>query len=345
MRLQTESRRMSQISNLSLDLSKSPSAFMVPPASSKGATFAPLAGSPRANLRGHRRISSVSNYASQNYDDQTGEFLSSPSQSAFVTDELRPPADKRRISGIFGGRVSPPERFLDIPGASSAQLEAMKRELETTKAELEHARNDIAEAYEAKEASEQCVKALRTFIVENAVGESTARDAEMRPKSVPVDARTQTEQKKAAGWSALKLWRADTASTTQAPASMTFSAAAGDSPSLASATTPAVPLSKVIGGFFSGRGSFSSETPRKQDGRPYNHQEPMLNGSDTDSDHEPEPLSPETYPTSTHGSVFVHDISSIFSNSGVTSSLEPSAVKSAVSSEAVPKPLPAQSTE
>ena len=183
MRLQTESKRMSHASHMSVDISRANSLFGGGPTSSKRASFTPLTGSgisasQRAN--NHRRISSISepSIASDGTDP--------PSPTGTVAGQtVSWPGDAdakkaRRSSAFFGGMPvnmhmslarsttpSPPtqqRQLVPENGFNSEELESLKKERDSARAELATAKKELAEAQEAREASEQCVVALRSFI-------------------------------------------------------------------------------------------------------------------------------------------------------------------------------------
>lgn len=309
MRLQTESRRMS---NMSIDLSRAQS-------SSKRTSFTPLTGSGATRMNAHRRISSVSDSTGFVYDGNNGGDPSSISPNAQIislpADDLQSngvaptPRSAKRISGFFGGASSssPPQIPMSSdPLASQAQLESLVRELAAARMALEETRHELTECQEAREASETCVKALRNFISENSTGEQGTGGLKLPP--LPSDATADdAEVKKSAsagsGWGALKLWRTDTTkdgATTRSSASI---ASGGDSiisptneappqsfANPATSSSASIPLSKKIGGFFTSRASAASPPPQAPHS---SQQEPILNGSDCSSVAEDEePVSP-----------------------------------------------------
>jgi len=168
------------------------------------------------------------------------------------------------------------------------EKEKLQREIQALKTSLDETRHDLMEATEAREASETCVKTLRDFIAENNVG----------VPSVRVDVGS-------AGNSAIRGDDADKKSASGNGGSRwgfggLFRAGEANSPVLSSrgtsttASPPAAnePLSRKLGGLFSGRGSFSSSTSAPTRGVPV-VQEAMYNGSDTSSTAESaEPASP-----------------------------------------------------
>ncbi|KAI0953851.1 hypothetical protein AcV7_007265 [Taiwanofungus camphoratus] len=307
MRLQTESRRKSQISNLALDLSREQSSFNAPP-SSKRMSFTPLTGSP-AGLVGHRRISSMSDpglMSAPNFGE-TSNWPSPPRPPFNGTVDLpqsgrAPPANPhtRRLSGMFGFGSSP------LPALEStytvSEVDALRKELETIKDQLEETRHELSEVQEAKEASEMCIRALRTFIAENNVGEQKAQNS-ARPWTKQSSASMVSPQG-ASGPSrwGFKLWN----TTSDSPSNTnTTTTAPSQVPSTASSSTPltSAPVRK-LGGLFSPRSSISSTSRPTLPSVP---QEPIYNGSDTSSlaDSTPEPVSPAS--SMPRASVLVQD--------------------------------------
>lgn len=305
MRLQSENRRASQVPS-ALDLSRAGIPSFNGPPSSKRAS---LIGSTTGRNNAHKRISSVSD---NNFSLDSSHLTSpvgTPTPATFTLPDVQKsrtqqPAHTRRMSGMFG-RGSPPQSL--FPSEEFAELEMLRRELNSVKAELDDVKHELSETNEAREASDTCVKALREFIEENQVGAV--------PKSLPPSA---AEVKKAppppaaAGWG-FKLWRAD--SLTQNPALASSSPAApvthAASPSLSSLTPP-VPLSKKLGDFFGARAMTvaASQTP------PRVEQEAMYNGmSDTSSieDSVVEPISPAS--ERPRPVVYVRDTTSVTSES------------------------------
>lgn len=210
----------------------------------------------------------------------------------------------------------------------------MRRERDAALTEAEQARHEAAEANEAREASELCANALRTFISENAIGESRSDNNSTILKLPPLPSQdtknSESETKKppaSSGWS-LRLWKVDT----NAPAANVYgtdstsrknSNATPVAETQAQETTPqsatptTIPLTKKIGEFFSSRSSVSSGAPSTH--MRFNHQEPTLNGSDCSSIDESEPISPDT--SASLGNVAVRDSLHI-SPSGLSTNLE-----------------------
>jgi len=247
MRLQTESRRMS--TNLTLDLSRG-GGHSLPnaPPSSKRASFTPLTGSPA----GHRRISSVSEpgmLSSLNFAGQTGH-PSSPSSSGFDTHFANfqsPPSTSRRSSGFFG-RPSP--MLYDQLNSDAAEAEELRKELQRTKEQLDEAKHELSECQEAREASETCVNALRTFIAESSIGLNRNN-----PPQSSSQAHADTSSNIGSSRWSFKLWKADTPANSPTPLSPPVR-----SPSMVSSPPPRTMLS----GFFGGRGSISTLPPVTQ---------------------------------------------------------------------------------
>jgi len=130
----------------------------------------------------------------------------------------------------------------------------MKKELESLKRELTEARIELSEANEAKEASDSCVKALREFIAENQVGETSSVGKKGLPPPIAVSG-DGADKKSAAshsGWG-FKLWKADN--------NMTLSARQPPPPPPPSSTS--APFSR-LGGFFSSRTNAASTSSALQ---------------------------------------------------------------------------------
>ncbi|OCH93711.1 hypothetical protein OBBRIDRAFT_714539, partial [Obba rivulosa] len=277
MRLQTESRRMSQVSNLALDLNNP---------SSRRTSFTPLTGSPAGRL-GHRRISSVSDSA---------YVLSPPSFGGDSQWPTSPPPEgqaarstsrqSKRMSGIWGLGSGRPPVVERSPSPDPSLVEALRKELETVKVQLEETRHELSEAQEAKEASEMCARALRTFIADNSIGVEPVAG---RPASISQESDTKKASATPGRWG-FKLWTSEISGSAPTPVS---SPVVGGNATGASPVAGA-PLSRKLGGLFGGRGSFSSTTSSLRPPGPMVHQEPMCNGSDTSSlaDSMAEPISP-----------------------------------------------------
>lgn len=288
MRLQTESRRMSQASNMTIDLSRAGPSTLSGPPSSRRSSFVPVTGSASGRINAHRRISSVSD--SSTYYQEHGQLPSSPRPSQLEPLHLlsssapaiaNPPVNNRRISGFFG-RATPELP----PTADASEIEELRKELQAVKEQLEETRHELTEAKEGQEASETCANALRTFIAENSIG--------MHPPGKILHAASQSTSGTSSGegsnrnsigssrW-AFRLW--NTPSNAASPSS---------SPALPPVTAPsssAPPLSRKLGGFFSSRASMSSTSSAP----PVSHseQDPICNGFDSSSDDSgTEPVSP-----------------------------------------------------
>lgn len=275
---------------MTLDLSRvGPSNFAAGPPSSRRSSFVPLTGS-SSPAGGHRRIVSVSEPGSYLRD------LPSPPNSA----RLEPlqlvdgptsasSRNSRRISGFFGG----PSPMPDLPPTQDAsEIAELRKELQVVKEQLEETRVELTEAREAQEASETCVRALRTFIEDNSIGMQSpnARPPVQTAQSVPAPYTTANTAATPAGASrwGFKLWNASATPATNALSS---------SPALPSSSTPpavsGAPLGRKMTGFFTSRGSVSSTSSAPP---PHSHQqEPMYNGSDSSSvDSSTEPISPSS---------------------------------------------------
>lgn len=196
MRLQAESRRMSTQTlktpgPLPLDLSlRSPGLSSGMPTSSKRQSFqisSPVTSSFRPPMGGgHRRISSMSDpgqSAAQlmHIPEPIGIDGLPPSPATHTFEDIKS-ADgstikTKRLSLVAARRdASPPSA---VPSSIlMAELESLRTELANAQKQLEAANHDLAEAHDKRDASEACIKALREFIAEQAIGAtSTASDA------------------------------------------------------------------------------------------------------------------------------------------------------------------------
>lgn len=306
MRLQSESRRQSQVPS-GLDLSRASLASLAGPPTSKRASFAPLTGSSAVRINAHRRISSVSDSSFAKFDSGSPHGSPGPTTYTFPDNVMlaNKLASMPRSSGIFG-RASPPPSIFQ--SEESAEVEMLRRELDSMRAELDEAKHELNEANEAREASELCVKALRGFIEENNVGVPMTNGS----GSTAAPSFSQADVKKGAqatgGWG-FKLWRTEPLAKNPPGAT--------PMPIIPPATIPSPPpqpLSRKLGDFFGARSaSISSTTPVKS---PPSEQEAIYNGlSDTSSVEESlaEPVSPAS--ELPRPSVLVRDTTSVISGS------------------------------
>ncbi|KAF8557743.1 hypothetical protein OG21DRAFT_184379 [Imleria badia] len=300
MRLQSESRRQSQVPS-GLDLSRANLASLAAPPSSKRASFAPLTGSGAGRINAHRRISSVSDSGFAKFDGGSPHATNFTfPDNAMLGNKL---ASHARSSGIFG-RASPPPFQSD----ESAEVEMLRKELNSMRTELDEAKHEFNEANEAREASELCVKALRAFIEENNVGPNAGGSTTTPPSS-------QAELKKnvqAAGSWGFKLWRTEPLAKNPPGATSIPIIPPTTTPYIVSSPPPQ-PLTRKLGEFFGRSASISSTTPVKS---PRSEQEAAYNGlSDTSSIEESlaEPVSPAS--ELPRPSVLVRDTTSVTSDS------------------------------
>ncbi|KAL5492328.1 hypothetical protein ACEPAI_3775 [Sanghuangporus weigelae] len=302
MRLQTESKRMSQ---MSVDISRANSLFGGAPSSSKRASFTPLTGSGASQrMQNHRRISSISE---PSFAFDSPEPSSPPGAGQAVSWPADADTKKaRRSSAFFGGMPvnmnaslarsttpSPPthqRQLVAENGFNFEEIETLRKERDATRAELASAKQELAEAQEAREASEQCVAALRSFIsaqAESAIdangngGSNMSGILKLPPlpteKDVDESAAASAPSKKGAkptmgaGWSFGKLFRAESSGSTSLDGASnvkqagvanapdtptgvvnTNSGNSSHSPSPSTAT-PGGAFSRTFGGFFSGK--------------------------------------------------------------------------------------------
>lgn len=241
------------MSTMTLDLGSARSGTFTAPTSARRPGFAPLTGTGTR----HRRGQSVTEDGFVVPDlpkslgtpaPTDGSRSRSPDRSSITSS---PPRHSKRLSGFFG-RTSPAAAVAEVEpsGALSpdpvAELERLRRELASTRDQLEETRHELTEANEAKEASETCAKALREFIADNGVGEGALPSA-ARPPPAPAPVQKQ-------GWG-FKLWRADSTVSTGSASSSTIPTA----PKPTDATPTAAPLSQKMGGFFGARTSIASD--------------------------------------------------------------------------------------
>lgn len=317
MRLQTENRRQS-VAPMTIDLSRAgvPSSFGSPQ-SSKRASFTPLTGT-FAGSRPSLRTPSFTE----------GQELSSsptPQATSFSASDLvipnPPPNSSRRYSGLFG-RSSPPQAEGGYADILTAEIQGLRKEMQVIRDELDNTKHELSESNEAREASETCVTALREFIAENNVGATqTAESSPISLKLPPPPTMTSGEEEDGggktstatAGWG-FKLWKDATTRTPTAPQSAVLPSPAPPPQTPMTAT----PLSRKIGGFFSGHRSTSSVAsssihspppvtlPPLQTNAASSVRDSMYSFSDTSS--MAEPISP---PNEFDGNIIVRDVTSI----------------------------------
>jgi len=177
------------------------------------------------------------------------------------------------------------------------------------------------EANEAREASDQCAKALRDYISDNRIGETGSTASTPYPP-LPISSRSE-DQKGLSKWS-FKLWNGTGSSN---PGLQSAISPASNRPTLAESSSPQLTspiLSKKIGSFFGSRGgsiSSISSTPSPQPSLP---QMPSMyrGSSDASSTEEEEPMSP-ALESSTHvmvrddsGSSMLTDLSGVLIGHG-----------------------------
>jgi len=177
--------------------------------------------------RSHRRISSQS-------DSGEGfQWASPPPSSLALTDEEQSFASK--------------------------EIQSLKQEIKSLKDVLEETKHELSEANEAREASEQCAKALRDYISEFRVGEA---ESSLSNTPLPPMTPAKAEDPKGSSKWSFKLWNGGNSTT-----SPSITPATPLSPPASSSALPPVPspqppaLTKKFGSFFSSRnGSVSSTT-------------------------------------------------------------------------------------
>ncbi|PIL25056.1 hypothetical protein GSI_12945 [Ganoderma sinense ZZ0214-1] len=288
MRLQTE-RRMSVASNLSLDLSRPPPVLpsLSGPPSSKRASFAPLTGSPagRGNLN-HRRISSISDSGFLLTSSSTGEPPMWPPTSPISqhipqdpectpTDRYSSTAKNKRISLLFGRGTTPLQE-----SSSEIEVGLLRKQLHTAQQQLEDTKHELVEAQEAHEASELCVRALRTFISENNVGMPPLMQKNRSP-AAPTNPSHSKQGSTASRWG-FRLWTTSDSDSAKSPISAPTSLSNHPSEPSSTVSTHSQTVHRTLGGFFGTKINASSNASSHL---PYDsiHNEAMYNSSDTSS--------------------------------------------------------------
>lgn len=258
MRLQTESRRMSQ---LTIDSSVRVNTTLPSPNKRISLLITPP---PNTSL-GHRRISSQSDSGFAHSD--AFNWASPPPSSSALTDEEQ--------------------------NFTSKEIQSLKQEVKSLTDTLEETRHELAEANEAREASEQCVKALRDYISEFRVGEAGSSPSNIPPP--PTTPAKAEDVRTPSKWS-FKLWNGSNSGTSLpiTPATPLSPPTSTSSSVLSSVSPPQPPaLTKKIGSFFSSRaGSVSSVTSLKT---PCPTQQPSMYRASSDVSsvtEEEEPSSP-----------------------------------------------------
>ena len=280
MRLQTE-KRMSIASNLSLDLSRQPPSLSGPP-SSKRASFAPLTGTSAGRMHAHRRISSVSDTGFALGGSTLGEPSTwpppSPRSPRILEDSDATPVDRpnKRMSLLFGRGAAP--QFEQPP--SDVEGEALRKQIRDLQQQLDDSKRDLVESQEAHEASELCVRALRTFISENNVGVPSAiKSGTTGPPPPPSHVSHSKQGSTASRWG-FRLWASSETEPVKGTSPAPTPTTAALPPDTGFPAGQAAP--RKFGGLFGSRTSTSSNGSART---PYDpvHQEPMYNGSDTSS--------------------------------------------------------------
>ena len=224
MRLQTESRRVSQ---LTVD-----SSARVNGTPSPNKRMSLLINPPPNPHRGHRRISSQSD---SGFTLGEGFQWASPPPSSLVL------ADEEQ-------------------SFASKELQNLKQEIKSLKDTLEETKHELSEANEAREASEQCAKALRDYISEFRVGETGSSLSNIPPPPPTTPAKVE-DPKSSSKWS-FKLWNGGNSATSPSitPA-IPLSPPTSSSVLMPASSPQPPPLTRKIGSFFSSRtGSVSSTT-------------------------------------------------------------------------------------
>ncbi|GJJ11200.1 hypothetical protein Clacol_005432 [Clathrus columnatus] len=299
MRLQSErnAENSSKQKRMTLDLNAVRTPSWGSPRSANRTSFTPLAGSGLVSPNLSRRTPSLS---VNDNDPGFAAFIASLPNSPL--ENGNDPANRRRSR--FGVSRTPPSSSERVsPGRVSpafAEMESIKRQLAAVQTELEEARHELQESNEAREASDSCVKALRDYISQLGPGDS--------PSLMPATNIPQNTQKgehkssKSSGWNLTSLW----GSANQPTENMTVlkqrtASIASDDPN---SPAQGLPLRSKFGSLFS-RGTSISSTSTRPLSADFNHDEPILNGSDGSSIVETsEPASPSF--ADKNPSVYVH---------------------------------------
>jgi len=275
MRLQTEHRRSSSVVQpLTLDLSKpgSTAKGSSRPTSGNGTLAARLTGgpSPSPNARGHRRFSSIAGTSGQEINFGS-EDLSPVSEAP-----ARPLRKLNRLSRITGGELEVP-KTAPLP---NQEIDDLAESLRTARQEIDQLKTRLAEAEEAREASDSCAKALREFIEHHKIGEDDEGQPSQQTPVQPLP-----ERKISGGWGGItgKLWRADSTNNNKSDDQVSLKAPSIAASQRSGSMSPRASMSAPRSPPPTTRGLFGLNflSPSK----PVNHQQDaMFNGSDTSSD-------------------------------------------------------------
>lgn len=303
MRLQSErsAENSSKQKRMTLDLNVARTSWNSPRSANRG-SFTPITGSGFTGVPPNlsRRTPSLS----VNEND--------PGFAAFIASLPNSPLDSandmanRRRSNILGTSRTPPlsvER-VGSPGRISpafVEMESMKRELAAVKAELEETKHELLETIEAREASQICVKSLRDYISQlDLDGHSLPPSATSIPKG-------ENKPLKSSGWNLNLLWGSANQQSVNTTVMKQRAASITSTRSIISedqnALAQPVPIRSKFGSLFA-RTSIGSTNARSLSGE-FNHDEPILNGSDVSSIAETSPPnSPST--ADKNPSVYIH---------------------------------------
>jgi hypothetical protein len=280
MRLQTESRRASQLTS---DHS-----------SKRLSLITPLPSPP---IRGHRRFASHSDNAFLLNDASDHRQLLSPRST-----EPSSPEPIIAVPRRYSSRASP--SFEHDPNIWIHEIEKLKTELNDVKDKLEETTHELSEANEAREASEQCAKVLRDYIADNRVGETVPYTPNAAPSSpLPAFVISKSEEPKNSSKWSFRLWNGTngvisggTSATHPASRQPTSAGSAPIASSLRATSPP--PLARTFGSLFGTKtgqvSSVSSATDHSaQSPRPTQILPIYGGGSDASSyTEEEEPMSP-----------------------------------------------------
>jgi hypothetical protein len=265
MRLQTEHRRSSSVVQpLTLDLSK-PGSTAKARQSLTGATgsLASRLSGPAPAAKGHRRFSSIAGTSGQEINF-TSDDLSPVSEAP-----LRPLRKLNRLSYVANGELELPHTA-PLP---NQDIDDFAESLRDARSEIEQLKGRLAEAEEAREASDSCAKALKEFIEHHRIGEDEGGTS-LQPM------RPQPEKKVSGGWGGIKLWgsQANNKSSDEVSLKAPSIASGPKSPSMSprSSMVPQSPTPTSRGLF--GLNFLSQPKPIN------NQQDAMFNGSDSSSE-------------------------------------------------------------
>lgn len=198
MRLQADANKSKRQSIMSVDTGRANGLLsFAGPSSSKRASFTPLTGSGVSNINGHRRISSISEPSFSFLDDDDSFAPPASGRSTALFDDVSESASvrhSRRASAFYAGgplyppvarsiSPTPPQHAFKVE--DSEEFKLLKKRCDEAMEALDTARQELQDIKEAREASEQCVAALRAFISEHGVGETKTPGGTLKLPPMP----------------------------------------------------------------------------------------------------------------------------------------------------------------